>query len=297
MARDGVLTLFNIDDAKISRLTADTASALTYANAKDVPGITKIGIKPVYLNKELKGDAKILDTYSKCEKITVSVSHAQISLDVLEVLTGGTNTDSGTTPNEKRTFTLKGAHLPNFFKLEGQIKYMGGPDAGGSGDSHHILKKGKCTSWEVEFQNEEYAIVSFEADFFPTINDDIILELVENETTVAITTTADSTAPSVSSVTPADAATGVSVSANIEWTFSEALRLDSITTANFMVTTAAGVDVPGAVSYNSGTFVVTFNPTSNMGASTAHIAIVSPNVRDEAGNAMAAPHYTNFTTA
>lgn len=298
MPRDGVVTLFNVDDAKISKLTLDTSGSLTYANAKDVPGITNISMKPEFLTKELPGDAKILDYYSKMRKIAGSVKHAQLSLDVLEVLAGGTNTDSGVTPNEKRTFTLKGASIPNYFKLEGQVKYLGGSDAGGSGDFHAILKKCKVTSWEIEFQNEDYAVVSFDYEAIPTTNDDIVLELIENETAADITATADSTAPTVSSTSPADAATGTSVSANITWTFSEALRLDTVNTDNFYVIKASdGTSVAGAVTWTAGTNVVTFDPTSNLDALTAYIAVATRGVRDEAGNKLANPSIVNFTTA
>ena len=107
----------------------------------------------------------------------------------------------------------------------------------------------------------------------------------------------DTTPPTISSVVPAANATGVAVSAVVVWTFSEAILAAYATTANFLLTTAAGVAVAGAVSINAANTIVTFTPTSNMSASTVHIATVTANVRDKSNNALAANSVTKFTTA
>jgi hypothetical protein len=106
----------------------------------------------------------------------------------------------------------------------------------------------------------------------------------------------DVTPPTVT-VVPADAATGVVVSANIIWTFSEAIQDDSVNDANFFVASTDGTPVAGTLSIDSGKTIVTFNPTANLTAATAYVAIATRNVKDLAGNAMVANSVTNFTTA
>lgn len=108
---------------------------------------------------------------------------------------------------------------------------------------------------------------------------------------------ADTTAPTVT-MSPLDGATGVVVSANITWTFDEPIRSEDVTSRNFYVYKAdgAGGAVAGALTVDAANRVVTFNPTSNLAAATAYVAVCNY-VRDTAGNALAAREWTNFTTA
>ncbi len=105
--------------------------------------------------------------------------------------------------------------------------------------------------------------------------------------------TPDTTAPTVSSTTPANVATGVTINRNITATFSEAMSAATITTATFTLTQGA-TPVPGAVTY-AGTVAV-FNPTSNLVASTTYTATITTGVEDMAGNALAANKIWSFTT-
>lgn len=109
-------------------------------------------------------------------------------------------------------------------------------------------------------------------------------------------TTVDSTAPTVSSTSPLDAAGSVAVNANITATFNEVMYASTITTTSFTLATSAvpAVPVAGAVSYIGTTAI--FNPTSNLAASTAYTATVTTGATDLAGNALAADHTWSFTT-
>jgi hypothetical protein len=107
----------------------------------------------------------------------------------------------------------------------------------------------------------------------------------------------DSTPPTVTTV-PADAATAVAVTANVVWTFSEAIQPALVNPANFFLTKAAdGALIPGSLTLNAARTVVTLDPTTNMTAATAYIAVATKNVKDSNGNALAANEITNFTTA
>lgn len=106
----------------------------------------------------------------------------------------------------------------------------------------------------------------------------------------------DATVPTVSGVSPIDGATGVSVNSNIVWTFAEAIKPADVTTKNFFVIKADGTAVTGTLSIGTNNTVVTFEPASNLSATTDYIAIASRHIRDVAGNYMAANEVTNFTT-
>lgn len=107
---------------------------------------------------------------------------------------------------------------------------------------------------------------------------------------------ADVTPPTVT-VNPVDGATGFVATANIMWTFSEAIQASSVTGANFFITKADGTEVAGTLTIDAGKTVVTFDPTASLTALTDYVAIATKNIKDVAGNAMAANSVTNFKTA
>ena len=106
--------------------------------------------------------------------------------------------------------------------------------------------------------------------------------------------TPDSTAPTVSMISPLDAATGVPINANMTATFSEAMNAGSITATTFSIMQGASA-VSGTVSYAGTT--ATFNPIGNLAASTVYTATVSTGVEDMANNVMATSKVWSFTTS
>jgi hypothetical protein len=107
----------------------------------------------------------------------------------------------------------------------------------------------------------------------------------------------DTTPPTVT-VSPADAATAVATSANVVWTFSEAIDSGKVTAANFFLMKAAdGTLVPGTLTPDSTGKIVTLDPTAALTAATAYIAVATANICDLTGNKLAANSITNFTTA
>lgn len=187
MAREGILTVYDIDDAKIKVVTADTSSGITYGSAVDVPGIQSISMQLEITNKQLYGDAKELDTATNVRAATGACRHAQISLPLLAALLGqSTPSTSGSSPNETLEVDILGTDKPAYFKLEGQCKYQGGPLVGGSGDAHMVIHKAKITNIQQEWQSEEYAIVSFDFRAIPTIYNSKCVTFRENETAAAI---------------------------------------------------------------------------------------------------------------
>ena len=106
-------------------------------------------------------------------------------------------------------------------------------------------------------------------------------------------TATDTTPPTVSSTSPADGATGVSINSAITATFSETMSISTITTATFTVSDGGGT-ISGEVSYSGTT--ATFTPLSNLSPSTTYTATITTGVEDLAGNAMASTYVWSFTT-
>jgi hypothetical protein len=113
--------------------------------------------------------------------------------------------------------------------------------------------------------------------------------------TSTFTTIPDTTAPTVSTTTPVTGATGIARSANILIVFSEAMNPATI---NGTTITMSG-GVVGSVTYDAATRTATFNPSSDLAASTSYTVTIlggALGVKDLAGNAMAVNATVSFTT-
>lgn len=111
---------------------------------------------------------------------------------------------------------------------------------------------------------------------------------------------ADITAPTVSTVTPADGATGICLTRTVSAGFSEPMDATTINTTTFTVTDG-GVAVPGTVSYDAASRVASFAPSNAAGFAASRPLVVtlrsgSTGVKDAAGNALAADRVSGFTT-
>jgi hypothetical protein len=110
--------------------------------------------------------------------------------------------------------------------------------------------------------------------------------------------TADTTPPTITAVSPADASTLVCLGKAVSATFSEAMDVNTVSTSTFGVSDG-GVAVPGVVSYDAATSVASFVPTAATGftASRSYVVTVtggSAGVKDLAGNPMAANRSWTF---
>jgi hypothetical protein len=173
--------LLELTDVKISPLTSD-ADPPVYGTSVDVPGIQTLEVTPKLVSKELRGDDKVLDVYSRVETIEWKWSCAKLPLDVLDILLGGAVTASGTTPNQKQIYSLTGADRPGWFKLEGQVAYVDD----GLGDVHVVLYKCKCTGGAAFGLGDDFAKLEASGVAIPLSATDQLFDVVLNETATDI---------------------------------------------------------------------------------------------------------------
>ena len=108
-------------------------------------------------------------------------------------------------------------------------------------------------------------------------------------------TTEDVTAPTVSSTNPSDTETNIALNRNISALFDESLDPTSINLTSFTLTADSGATaITGEVSYTDK--LATFNPTDNLIASTVYTATLTTDIKDLAGNILAADETWEFTT-
>ena len=110
--------------------------------------------------------------------------------------------------------------------------------------------------------------------------------------------TIDLTPPTVTTVSPADGASGVDVAASVHAIFSEAVDPTTITTTTFtLVTRDTGLPVSANVSYDAGTFTATLHPVGLLSPGTMYTATVkggATGASDPAGNHLAADRVWSF---
>ncbi|MEO5588210.1 MAG: Ig-like domain-containing protein [Gemmatimonadaceae bacterium] len=108
----------------------------------------------------------------------------------------------------------------------------------------------------------------------------------------------DEIAPSVSSVTPADLATGVPVGMSAVIEFSEPMDAGTINPSSVTLRlTGTGAAVSGAVSYDTATRMATFIPASPLDPGSSYTLGVSSAVKDASSNALTPAFASSFVTA
>jgi methionine-rich copper-binding protein CopC len=116
------------------------------------------------------------------------------------------------------------------------------------------------------------------------------------------TVATDTTPPTVTARSPAPGATGVSASANVTATFSEAMDAASIGTATFELRDAGNTLMAAVVTYNATSRVATLNPDVTLTTGATYTATLrggtgEPQAQDAAGNPLAANVVWSFTIA
>ena len=112
-------------------------------------------------------------------------------------------------------------------------------------------------------------------------------------------TTIDTAPPTVSSVTPGNNTSNHPTNTTVQIQFSEPMSASSVTTANNIElrNTNTNAIVPATVTYNATTTIATLTPTGPLSNSTTYRLTVTTAVEDAAGNNLAAPFVSQFTTA
>ena len=117
--------------------------------------------------------------------------------------------------------------------------------------------------------------------------------------TYQVTFATDTTAPTVSTVSPAIGATGVATTTAVTVTFSEAVDPATISASTLELRTPTNALVPATVSYTAATTTATLTPSSALAANTTYTVTVQggttdPRVKDLAGNALATASHLQF---
>lgn len=149
--------LLGINDLKIFPITEDNEEKFTVGDGVDVPGIRQISVTFDIDEKELTGDEKTLAVASKIKAVSFTSEYAELSLDVLSALSGGSVSTSSN--GESATFSLGGDDKPDYFQLLAKID---GTDSISGGDCHICIYKAKVTAMPINGVEGDFATYTFE---------------------------------------------------------------------------------------------------------------------------------------
>lgn len=182
-----VFKVFAVEDCKIRKVLTDpSGGSATYGPPIDVPGIKNVTVGGDLNTVQLRGDNQALEADTILTNLTATLDHAKMSLDVLEILLGGTSVASGTTPNTVETFTLPASQTFGEFVLECKTpRYSDGSDV------HIQLGKLKVSAFpEFGMVEEDYKTVEgLELTMVPLASTNNWFRIISNETTAAISAT------------------------------------------------------------------------------------------------------------
>jgi len=102
--------------------------------------------------------------------------------------------------------------------------------------------------------------------------------------------------PQVTTVSPADGATGVSRTTSVKATFNLALNPKTVKSSTFTLTDASGIGVPAAVSYDDDTLTTTLTPSAALDTATTYTARLSTDIRSDDDTALATAKSWTFIT-
>jgi hypothetical protein len=129
----GTTLPFGLRDVKVYPLTGEAPGT-----GVDLPNSRTLQFSDAEDFEDLRGDDGLQATHGKGAVVNWQLEGGGISLDAVKVMFGGTLTDSGTTPNQKRLYTKTNLDVRPYFRIEGQAI----SDSGG--DFHVVIPKAKA---------------------------------------------------------------------------------------------------------------------------------------------------------
>lgn len=167
---------YGLRDIKLRPIASDG----TLGTMVDLPVAQTLSFSEAEEYEELRGDDRLVAVHGKGPTVEFDLEAGGISLDALEVLTGGTSELTGITPAQVKTFTKLVTESRPYFQIEGQS--INDVD----GDTHVIIYKCKVTDTiEGEFADGTFFVTSCSGQGLGD-EDGKLYSIIWNETAIAI---------------------------------------------------------------------------------------------------------------
>lgn len=172
---------YGIRDIKVTPVSG----AGVVGTAVDLPNARTLSFSEAEEFEELEGDDKIVAVRGQGASIEWELEAGGISIEAYAVINGGTVANTGSTPNQVKTYIKKATDARPDFKIEGQALSESG------GDFHVIIWRAKATEGvEGELSSGEFFLTAASGQGLPsktTGQIDDLYKFTQNETTTAIT--------------------------------------------------------------------------------------------------------------
>lgn len=175
---------YGIRDIKLIGYT--TAAATTLGSTLvDLPNAQTMSFTEKEEFQQLRGDDRVVTTKGKGASLDWDMEAGGYSLPAYALLAGGTITDTGVTPNIKRSYKKTDTDIRPFFRAIGQSI----SDSGG--DFHAVIYKARATGDIAgELKDGEFAVPAISGEGFGSsvvADNSTVYEFIQNETAAAIT--------------------------------------------------------------------------------------------------------------
>lgn len=168
---------YGLRDVKVTPLGSDDS----LGTPVDLPAAQTFSFSEAEEFETLRGDDRDVAIRGKGPKVDFDIEAGGISLDAWKVLTGGTLTETGASPNQQKKLTKKVTDSRPYFQVEGRS--INDVD----GDTHVKVFKCKVTdTLEGEFADGQFFITSCTGQGIGNADDDLY-EITWNETAAEIT--------------------------------------------------------------------------------------------------------------
>lgn len=166
---------------------ADAGGTVLGEASTDLPNMQTFSFAETEEFQELRGDDRVVTTRGQGAAVDWSLEAGGINLTAWSILTGGQILEEGLTPNRRVILRKFSTATRPFFRMEGQIM----SDSGG--DVHAVVYRCRANDTvEGEFADGEFFVTSASGAGLPLLDADfdLLYDIVQNETAVAIPTTA-----------------------------------------------------------------------------------------------------------
>ncbi|HWQ89523.1 MAG TPA: major tail protein [Desulfitobacteriaceae bacterium] len=293
------MPIVGVEKVYIAPVTTDTVDSLVFGTPVYYEGIKRLGIKPKQSTEKLYAEDKLWDQKTTFDSADVDIELADMTSAQRVTVLGQTTASEG---GVYASSDDEAPYVAILYKAPLRVGYRYGVIYKGAFEIPDDSMDGQ--EGKVKFQTPKLK-GTFQTlkkngmwEYHVDTTDPNCPENIEDTWFDAVVVPSADTTPPTVATSPLDGATDVAISANMVWTFNEAIDSGKVTAANFFLLKASdGNLVAGALSLDGTGKIVTLNPTNNLDAGAAYIGICTTNVTDLAGNALVAIEVTNFTTA
>lgn len=176
---------YGVRDIKLTQYT-DAVGTTLGSTSVDLPYIQTLNFTEAEEFQELRGDDRVITTRGRGSQVNWSLEAGGISTAAWAVFTGGSVTETGTSPSRVVELRKKATTSRPFFRIDGRVISDSGGDI-----NVRIYRCRANGDIQANFQNGEFQTSSISGVGLPLLQDenDLIYSIFRRETAASLSTT------------------------------------------------------------------------------------------------------------